>query len=141
MQSSINKQGVEGMSTIAQTAKATTATTAATISATPTPKQIKWIVAGLMLGLLLSSLDQTIVSTAMPTVISDLHGLSLYSWVFSIYMLTSTAAVPIFGKLADLYGRRMIYLIGMGFFLIGSALCGLSQNMTELIIFPAIQGI
>jgi EmrB/QacA subfamily drug resistance transporter len=122
------------MSTIAQTATPTA-------TATPTPRQIKWIVTGLMLGLLLSSLDQTIVSTAMPTVISDLHGLSLYSWVFSIYMLTSTAAVPIFGKLADLYGRRMIYLIGMGFFLAGSALCGLSHNMTELIIFRAIQGI
>ncbi|SEB78818.1 MDR family MFS transporter [Paenibacillus sp. GP183] len=119
------------MSTISQTATETA----------PTPKQIKWIVTGLMLGLLLSSLDQTIVSTAMPTVISDLHGLALYSWVFSIYMLTSTAAVPIFGKLADLYGRRLIYLIGMGFFLAGSALCGLSHNMTELIIFRAIQGI
>ncbi|MCD1259007.1 MFS transporter [Paenibacillus athensensis] len=105
------------------------------------PKQLRWIVVGLMLGLLLSSLDQTIVSTAMPTVISDLHGLSLYSWVFSIYMLTSTTSVPIFGKLADLYGRRLIYLIGMGFFLVGSALCGLSQNMTELIVFRAIQGI
>jgi EmrB/QacA subfamily drug resistance transporter len=109
--------------------------------AAPTPKQVKWIVTGLMLGLLLSSLDQTIVSTAMPTVIADLNGMALYSWVFSIYMLTSTASVPIFGKLADLYGRRMIYLIGMGFFLVGSALCGLSENMTELIIFRAIQGI
>jgi EmrB/QacA subfamily drug resistance transporter len=108
---------------------------------TISPKQLRWIVIGLMLGLLLSSLDQTIVSTAMPTVIADLHGLSLYSWVFSIYMLTSTAAVPIFGKLADLYGRRLIYLIGMGFFLIGSVLCGFSHNMTELIVFRAIQGV
>jgi EmrB/QacA subfamily drug resistance transporter len=108
---------------------------------TISPKQLRWIVTGLMLGLLLSSLDQTIVSTAMPTVIADLHGLSLYSWVFSIYMLTSTAAVPIFGKLADLYGRRLIYLIGMGFFLIGSVLCGFSHNMTELIVFRAIQGV
>lgn len=106
-----------------------------------TPKQIRWILTGLMLGLLLSSLDQTIVSTAMPTVIADLHGLSLYSWVFSIYMLTSTTSVPIFGKLADLYGRRLIYLVGMGFFLVGSALCGFSHNMTELIVFRAIQGI
>lgn len=108
---------------------------------TLTPKQIRWIVTGLMLGLLLASLDQTIVSTAMPTVIADLHGLSLYSWVFSIYMLTSTTSVPIFGKLADLYGRRLIYLVGMGFFLVGSALCGISHNMTELIVFRAIQGI
>jgi EmrB/QacA subfamily drug resistance transporter len=106
-----------------------------------TPSQLRWIVGGLMLGMLLSSLDQTIVSTAMPTVIRDLNGLNLYSWVFSIYMLTSTTGVPIFGKLADLYGRRLIYLVGMGLFVVGSALCGLSQNMTELIVFRAIQGI
>lgn len=105
------------------------------------PKQIRWIVTGLMLGLLLGSLDQTIVSTAMPHVIAELNGFSLYSWVFTIYMLTSTTAVPIFGKLADLFGRRLVYLIGMGLFLIGSALCGLSQDMTQLIIFRAIQGI
>lgn len=105
------------------------------------PKQIKWIVTGLMLGLLLSSLDQTIVSTAMPHVIAELNGFSLYSWVFTIYMLTSTTAVPIFGKLADLFGRRLVYLIGMGLFLIGSALCGLSHDMTQLIVFRAIQGI
>jgi EmrB/QacA subfamily drug resistance transporter len=106
-----------------------------------TPKQVRWIVFGLMLGLLLSALDQTIIATAMPTVIRDLNGLNLYSWVFSIYMLTSTTGVPIFGKLADLFGRRLIYLIGMGLFILGSALCGLSQNMSELIIFRAIQGL
>lgn len=105
------------------------------------PRQIRWIVTGLMLGLLLGSLDQTIVSTAMPHVIAELNGFSLYSWVFTIYMLTSTTAVPIFGKLADLFGRRLVYLIGMGLFLIGSALCGLSHDMTQLIIFRAIQGI
>lgn len=106
-----------------------------------TPKQIRWIVIGLMLGMLLGALDQTIVSTAMPRVITELHGFSLYSWVFTIYMLTSTTAVPIFGKLADLLGRRFVYLMGMGLFLLGSALCGLSQDMTQLIIFRAIQGI
>lgn len=105
------------------------------------PRQIRWIVTGLMLGLLLGSLDQTIVSTAMPHVIAELDGFSLYSWVFTIYMLTSTTAVPIFGKLADLFGRRLVYLIGMGLFLLGSALCGLSHDMTQLIIFRAIQGI
>jgi EmrB/QacA subfamily drug resistance transporter len=104
-------------------------------------RNIRLIVIGLMIGLLLSALDQTIVSTAMPTVINKLHGFNLYSWVFSIYMLTSTTAVPIFGKLADLYGRRPIYLVGMGFFIVGSALCGLSHNMTELIVFRGIQGI
>ncbi|SFI37512.1 drug resistance transporter, EmrB/QacA subfamily [Paenibacillus sp. UNC496MF] len=105
------------------------------------PRQVRWIVTGLMLGLLLGSLDQTIVSTAMPHVIAELNGFNLYSWVFTIYMLTSTTAVPIFGKLADLFGRRLVYLIGMGLFLIGSALCGLSHDMTQLIVFRAIQGI
>jgi EmrB/QacA subfamily drug resistance transporter len=104
-------------------------------------RNIRLIVIGLMVGLLLSALDQTIVSTAMPTVINKLHGFNLYSWVFSIYMLTSTTAVPIFGKLADLYGRRKIYLVGMGFFIVGSALCGFSHNMTELIVYRGIQGI
>src|SRR4051812_20328416 len=102
------------------------------------PMKVRLIVTGLMLGMLLSALDQTIVSTAMPTVIQKLGGFNLYSWVFAIYMLTSTTAVPIFGKLADLYGRRLVYLIGMSFFIVGSALCGLSHNMTELIIFRGI---
>ncbi|WP_168122563.1 MDR family MFS transporter [Paenibacillus sp. HB172176] len=104
-------------------------------------KQIRWITTGLMLGMLLSALDQTIVATAMPHVIAELDGFSLYSWVFTIYMLTTTTAMPIFGKLADLFGRRKIYLTGMGLFLLGSALCGLSQDMTQLIIYRAIQGI
>lgn len=102
---------------------------------------LKLILTGLLLGLLLASLDQTIMSTAMPTIVKDLGGLSLYSWVFSVYMLTSTTSMPIFGKLADLYGRKRIYLIGMGLFMAGSALCGLAGNMTELIIFRGIQGI
>ncbi|ULL13178.1 MFS transporter [Paenibacillus sp. H1-7] len=102
---------------------------------------LKLILTGLLLGLLLASLDQTIMSTAMPTIIKDLGGLSLYSWVFSVYMLTSTTSMPIFGKLADLYGRKRIYLIGMSLFMIGSALCGLAGNMTELIVFRGIQGI
>lgn len=102
---------------------------------------LKLILTGLLLGLLLASLDQTIMSTAMPTIIKDLGGLSLYSWVFSVYMLTSTTSMPIFGKLADLYGRKRIYMIGMALFMAGSALCGLAGNMTELIVFRGIQGI
>lgn len=99
------------------------------------------IVTGLLLGLLLSALDQTILATAMPTVIRNLGGLSLYSWAFTMYMLTSTISIPIAGKLADLYGRRRIYMIGMFLFLAGSALCGMAQDMTQLIIFRGIQGI
>lgn len=100
----------------------------------------RWTVIGLMLGLLLSALDQTITATAMPTIISSLGGMALYSWVFSIYMLTTTSSIPIFGKLADLYGRRKIYLIGMGLFVLGSALCGLAANMIQLVAFRGIQG-
>lgn len=101
----------------------------------------RWIVAGLMLGLFLSAMDQTVTATAMPTIIRNLGGMSLYSWVFSIYMLTTTATIPIFGKLADLYGRRLIYLVGMALFVIGSALCGLASDMVQLIIFRGIQGL
>ncbi|MEF3304044.1 MDR family MFS transporter [Paenibacillus sp. GYB003] len=99
------------------------------------------VLAGLLLGMLLGALDQTIMATAMPTVIQQLGGLSLYSWVFSVYMLASTTSMPIFGKLADLYGRKKMYMIGMGLFVGGSALCGLAANMTELIVFRGIQGI
>lgn len=105
------------------------------------PKKVAWIIVGLMLGMLLGALDQTIISTAMPTVIRDLGGIAMYSWVFSIYMLTSTTSMPIFGKLADLYGRKRIYLVGISVFVIGSALCGLATNMTELIIYRGLQGI
>lgn len=101
----------------------------------------KLILTGLIMGLLLSSLDQTITTTAMPTVVKELGGLSLYSWVFSIYMLTSTTSMPIYGKLADFYGRKRMYLIGMVLFLIGSALCGLATDMTQLILFRGIQGL
>jgi EmrB/QacA subfamily drug resistance transporter len=94
-----------------------------------------------MLGLLLSSLDQTIVSTAMPRIIADLGGLSYYSWVFTAYLLTSTAAVPVFGKLSDVYGRKPFYMGGIVLFLLASALCGLAQNMPLLVLFRGIQGI
>lgn len=99
------------------------------------------ITTSLLIGLILSSLDQTIVSTAMPTIVQQLGGLSLYSWVFAVYMLASTTTMPIYGKLADLLGRKKIYLSGLTLFLIGSALCGLAGTMTELILFRGIQGL
>lgn len=102
----------------------------------------KWaILGGVMLAMLLSSLDQTIVSTAMPTIVQELKGMEHISWVFTAYMLGSTVTVPIYGKLSDIFGRRKLYLIGIGIFLLGSILCGLSQNMTQLIIFRGLQGI
>ncbi|EFH90233.1 MDR family MFS transporter [Ktedonobacter racemifer] len=105
-------------------------------------KQAKIIVTiGLMLGMALTALDTTIVGTAMPSIVGKLGGVTLYAWVISIYLLTSTVTVPIYGKLADLYGRKLLLLGGTAIFLAGSIACGLSQNMVELIIFRAIQGL
>src|SRR5262249_2811265 len=98
-------------------------------------------VAGLMLSLLLAALDQTIVGTAMPRVVSELHGFEHYAWVTTAYLLTSTAVVPIVGKLSDLYGRRWFLLGGATFFVLTSALCGLAQDMTQLVVFRGLQGI
>jgi EmrB/QacA subfamily drug resistance transporter len=98
-------------------------------------------VIGLMLGLLLAALDQTIVGTAMPRIVSELHGFEHYAWVTTAYLLTSTAVVPISGKLSDMYGRK-IFLIGSAAgFVLASALCGLAQDMTQLIVFRGLQGL
>ncbi|MBN2910299.1 MFS transporter [Polycladomyces sp. WAk] len=102
---------------------------------------VTFVLIGLFVGLLFTSLDQTVVSTAMPTIISDLGGMSFYSWVTAVYMLTETAGIPIFGKLADLYGRKKIYMIGMGIFVLGSVLCGLSTHILFLIFARGLQGI
>jgi EmrB/QacA subfamily drug resistance transporter len=99
------------------------------------------VTAGVMLGMFLAALEATVVGTAMPTVIASLGGLDRYSWVFSAYLLTSTVTVPVWGRMSDLYGRRMFYLIGVTFFLIGSALSGASQSITQLIVFRGIQGL
>lgn len=95
----------------------------------------------LFVATFLTAIEGTIVSTAMPTIVSDLKGIELMNWVFAIYLLTSAVTVPIFGKLSDLYGRKFIFTLGTIIFLIGSALCGLSQTMEQLIIYRAIQGI
>src|SRR6266702_1824006 len=97
--------------------------------------------AGVLMVMLLASLDQTIVSTALPRVIADLHGFDRYTWVSTAYLLTSTVTVPIYGKLSDLFGRKPIFLFGVVIFLIGSALSGASQSMNELIAFRAFQGL
>ncbi|MBY0472834.1 MFS transporter [Patescibacteria group bacterium] len=97
--------------------------------------------AGAMLAMLLSALDQTIVSTALPRIVTELHGLEHISWVFTAYMLASTVTVPLYGKLSDIYGRRLFFIIGIIAFLIGSVLSGMAHSMTELILFRAIQGI
>src|ERR1051326_5823737 len=98
-------------------------------------------VLGLMLALLLAALDQTIVGTAMPRIIADLQGFEHYAWVTTAYLLTSTAVVPISGKLSDMYGRKIFLLASAAGFVLASALCGLSQDMTQLILFRGAQGI
>jgi EmrB/QacA subfamily drug resistance transporter len=95
----------------------------------------------LLMGLLLAALDQTIVSTALPTIVSDLGGLNHLSWVVTAYLLASTAATPLWGKLGDQYGRKKLFQTAIVIFLIGSALCGLAQSMGELIAFRALQGL
>src|SRR5258708_1608483 len=106
------------------------------------PKQQKILVMlGVMTGLFLAALDQTIVGTAMPRIVRELNGLEHLSWVFTAYMLTSTITVPIYGKLSDLYGRKSFLLLSIVIFIFGSIVSGFSQSMIELIIFRAIQGI
>lgn len=99
------------------------------------------IILAIMLALFLGALDQTIVGTALPQIITDLSGANLYTWVVTIYLLASTVTVPIYGKLSDMYGRKPLLLTGVGLFLIGSVLAGLSQNIEQLIIFRGIQGL
>src|SRR5215213_9913275 len=95
-----------------------------------------WAVIGaLMLGMLLAALDQTIVSTALPTIVSEFGGLNHLSWVVTAYMLASTASTPLWGKLGDQYGRKPLFIISILIFLVGSVLCGLSWNMLSLIVF------
>lgn len=106
-----------------------------------THREIMIILSGLMTGMLLAALDQTIVSTALKTIVIDLHGLKEYTWVVTAYLLTSTASTPLYGKISDLYGRRIVFQFAIVTFLVGSLLAGLSQNMAELIATRALQGI
>ncbi|CAM3842651.1 MDR family MFS transporter [Cohnella lubricantis] len=99
------------------------------------------VLIGLLIGLIFSELDETVVSTAMPTIVRELHGLSLMGWVAGIYMLSLTMFMPILGKLADLFGRKKVYLTCVGLFIAGSIVCGLTPSMTVLLIGRGIQGI
>jgi len=106
-----------------------------------THRQVLIVFSGLMLGMLLAALDQTIVATALPTIVGDLHGLDHLSWVVTAYLLTTTLSTPLYGKISDLYGRKKIFQVAIVIFLIGSALSGLSRNMDQLIAFRALQGL
>jgi len=104
-------------------------------------RELYTVFAGLMLALTLASLDQNIVSTALPRIVSDLGGLSHLSWVVTAFMVTSTISTPLYGKLSDMYGRKPLFFTAIIIFLIGSIVCGLAQTMFQLILFRAIQGL
>lgn len=106
-----------------------------------THSQIMTIMTALSLAVFLGALDQTIVSTALPKIASELHGLGKYSWVATAYLLTSAVATPLFGKISDMFGRKKIFLISIGIFLVGSMLCGMSTSMNQLIFFRGLQGV
>ena len=106
-----------------------------------THREIMVILGGLMTGLLLAALDQTIVSTALKSIVEDFNGLNHYTWVVTAYLLTSTASTPLYGKISDIYGRRIVFQFAIVTFLIGSFLAGASQNMTQLIATRALQGL
>jgi EmrB/QacA subfamily drug resistance transporter len=105
------------------------------------PRQVRIVIGGLLLVLLLAALDSTIVATALPTIVGEMGGLTHLSWVVTAYLLAQTVVTPLYGKLGDLYGRKRVVQVAIVIFLVGSALCGLSRSMTQLIIFRAIQGL
>ena len=98
------------------------------------------IYGAIMVAILLAALDQTIVATALPAIVDDLGGLTSYSWVITSYILAMTVTVPLYGKLGDIYGRRLLWLVAISIFLFGSALCGLAQSMNQLVAFRVVQG-
>ncbi|NCV77116.1 MAG: MFS transporter, partial [Actinobacteria bacterium] len=106
-----------------------------------THREILVVMSGLLMGMLLAALDQTIVSTALKKIVEDFNGLNHYSWVVTAYLLTSTATTPLYGKISDLYGRRPVYQFAIIVFLIGSFLAGAATSMDQLILFRAVQGI
>jgi len=106
-----------------------------------TGRELFTLFGALMLTMLLAALDQTIVGTALPTIVGDLDGMSEYTWVVTAYLIATAASTPLYGKLSDLYGRRPIILIAIAIFLVSSALAGLSQTMLELILFRGLQGL
>jgi MFS family permease len=107
----------------------------------PSPRSPLIAFGAIMLATLLAAMDQTIVATALPRIVGDLHGFSHLSWVITAYLITSTVTIPAYGKLSDLFGRRQMFVISIAIFLAGSALCGLAGSMGELIAFRALQGI
>src|SRR2546430_5676401 len=119
-------------------ARAVTSTSAAPVAPAPLGhKQVLVVFSGLVLSMLLGALDSTIVATALPTIVGELGGLEHLGWVVTAYLLAQTVVTPLYGKLGDLYGRKRVLQVAIIIFLAGSALCGLSRNMMQLIVFRA----
>ena len=123
------------------TAAAPTPPAEATSARTLPRRQVVITMGGVVFGVFLASLDQTVVGTAIPRIVADLGGFDRITWVTGAYLVASTTSVPIVGRLSDLYGRKLFYMTGIAVFLVGSVLCGLSQTMEQLIAFRAIQGL
>ncbi|HLG75541.1 MAG TPA: MFS transporter, partial [Ktedonobacteraceae bacterium] len=125
----------------ARSATITTAQEPQALSAIVSRQRLILIMIGTILGMLLAALDQTVVGTALPRIVANLGGLNEYAWVVTAYLLASTVSIPLYGKLSDIYGRRLFFMAGMLIFLAGSALSGTSQNITQLIIYRGLQGL
>src|SRR6059036_3527903 len=104
------------------------------------PRHLRPIFLALVLGMLLAALDQTIVSTALPTIVGDLGGINHLAWVVTAYLIATTASTPLYGKLGDMYGRKPVFQAAVVIFLVGSMLCGLSHSMLQLVLFRGLQG-
>ncbi len=98
------------------------------------------VLAACLMGTFMAAVESTIVATAMPTIIGDLRGFNLFSWVFTVYLLSQAVSIPVYGRLADLYGRKRMFFAGAGLFLVGSTLCGFATNMVQLVLFRLLQG-
>ena len=105
------------------------------------PGRLKFLMAAILISMFMSALDQTIVATALPTILRDLGGFNVLAWIYASYILTSTISILVVGRLSDIYGRKVFYLYAIAIFVLGSMLSGLSHNITQLIIFRAFQGI
>ena len=129
------------MSRVTSQAKSTARKSAVEPGTVMTHRQILFVIFGLMAGMFLSALDQTVVGTSMRTIGDDLDGLSLQAWVTTSYLIVATISTPIYGKLSDIFGRRPLFIIAISIFLLGSLLAGFSTSLYELAIFRAIQGL
>jgi len=117
------------------------AAAASAISGVMTPRQIQVVLLGLMAGMFLAALDQSVVGSAMRTIADDLHGLSAQAWVTTAYLITSTISTPIYGKLGDIFGRRRLFIVAISVFVVGSIACGFAVDMYQLAVFRALQGL